>query len=59
MNYECYRYKFVIHIGSFFILIDWSQKYELCVMVILPKAIFFGEWVELMNIYVACMLCMT
>ena len=37
MNYECYRYKFVIHIGSFFILIDWSQKYELCVVVTLPN----------------------
>ena len=43
MNYECYQYKFVIHMGSFFILIDWSQKYELCVVVILPKAIFFRE----------------
>ena len=24
-----------------------------------PKPIFFGKWVLLMNIYVACMLCMT
>jgi len=38
MNYECYRYKFVIHVGSSFsVLIDWSQKYELCVVVILPN----------------------